>query len=428
MRHIIGIFGVLAAFVLLVVSAAMNWRFGYSLGKTELDGIIYGSASAAADCLKALVPFFFFAALRNKIWSQAIAAAIVGLVCVVYSLTSALGHAALNRFDTTGQRAAAAQKYQDLRLELQHAYDRLSWIPQHRPLGVIESEIKTLKNDKPWSWTNGCQEVNGKIGREFCKSYNNLLGELSAANQSEVLNTQVQELSAKISKENNPSAVSEADPQATVIAKLTGYPVNTIQTALTVFIALLLEVGSCFGMYVAVSQWKLYGQEPLVTQVIPQIDQSYSPKIESEEKSAYQETSSQASQTSTQASPQAIQTEPLVNKVTSAEALLKENEMAPVIHRLIAPVTDVARFYNECLQAHDGNIMNATEIYEIYCGWCRKKDKPPVSLPTFGRQFSGLGIEKTKQGGRNIYLNIRPQSYITTAKNKNIANFPTKVA
>ena len=73
MRHALGVLGVLAAGVLLAVSAAMNYRFGYSLGKTELDGTIYGAASAAADCMKALVPFFFFAAIRNKMWSQAAA-------------------------------------------------------------------------------------------------------------------------------------------------------------------------------------------------------------------------------------------------------------------------------------------------------------------------------------------------------------------
>lgn len=57
MRHVLGVLGVLAAGVLLAVSAAMNWRFGFSLGRTELDGEIYGAASAAADCMKALVPF-----------------------------------------------------------------------------------------------------------------------------------------------------------------------------------------------------------------------------------------------------------------------------------------------------------------------------------------------------------------------------------
>ena len=36
-----------------------------------MDGQIYGAASAAADCFKALIPFFLFAAIRNRMWSQA---------------------------------------------------------------------------------------------------------------------------------------------------------------------------------------------------------------------------------------------------------------------------------------------------------------------------------------------------------------------
>src|SRR5262249_57859008 len=94
-RHTLGVLGVIAAGILLVVSAAMNYRFGFSLGKTALDGQIYGMASAAADCFKALIPFFFFAALRNRMWSQAAAAALVLAGCTGFLLTSALGHAAL---------------------------------------------------------------------------------------------------------------------------------------------------------------------------------------------------------------------------------------------------------------------------------------------------------------------------------------------
>ena len=100
-RHFLGVLGVIAAGILLAVSAAMNYRFGFSLGKTAMDGQIYGLASAAADCFKALVPFFLFAAIRNRMWSQAAAAAVVWAVVTGYSMTSALGHAALNRLDTT---------------------------------------------------------------------------------------------------------------------------------------------------------------------------------------------------------------------------------------------------------------------------------------------------------------------------------------
>ena len=87
-RHFLGVLGVIAAGVLLAVSAAMNYRFGFSLGKTGMDGQIYGLASAAADCFKALVPFFLFAAIRNRMWSQAAAAAVVWTVVTGYSMTS----------------------------------------------------------------------------------------------------------------------------------------------------------------------------------------------------------------------------------------------------------------------------------------------------------------------------------------------------
>src|SRR5262245_31129523 len=139
-RHILGVLGVIAAGVLLVVSMMMNYQFGKNLGRTPTDGHIYGMASAAADCFKALAPFFFFAALRNRVWSQAVAAALVWVVVTGYAMTSALGHAALNRMDTSGNRAAASTTYKDLRADrkrleddLKSLGDQMSWIPAHRP-------------------------------------------------------------------------------------------------------------------------------------------------------------------------------------------------------------------------------------------------------------------------------------------------------
>ncbi len=113
MRHVFGVAGVTAAGVLLIVSAAMNWRFGYTLGKSEFESQLYGAASAAADCFKALLPFFIFAALRNRTYSQALGGALLFAVCFSYSLTSSLGFAALNRADTTGSRVLKAETHQD---------------------------------------------------------------------------------------------------------------------------------------------------------------------------------------------------------------------------------------------------------------------------------------------------------------------------
>ena len=161
----------------------MNYQFGSSLGKTATDKHIYGMASAAADCFKALAPFFFFAALRNRVWSQAVAAALVWTVVTVYAFTSAIGHAALNRFDTSGQRVVASASYKDTRAELQRAEEQLKWIPPHRPPATVEAEINVLKAQRTWMTTTECTDATIRASREFCQQYFKLAAELASGHE-----------------------------------------------------------------------------------------------------------------------------------------------------------------------------------------------------------------------------------------------------
>jgi hypothetical protein len=184
-RHILGVLGVIAASVLLVVSMMMNYKFGSSLGKTETDAHIYGMASAAADCFKALAPFFFFAALRNRVWSQAVAAALVWVVVTGYAFTSALGHAALNRFDTSGQRVAASASYKDVRADLKRAEDQLKWIPPHRPPATVGAELNVLKAQRAWMTSRECTDATLRSSREFCQQYFKLSAEYASGQESE---------------------------------------------------------------------------------------------------------------------------------------------------------------------------------------------------------------------------------------------------
>ena len=262
-RHFLGVLGVIAAGVLLAVSAAMNYRFGFSLGKTAMDGQIYGLASAAADCFKALVPFFLFAAIRNRMWSQAAAAAaVVWTVVTGYSMTSALGHAALNRLDTTGQRAVEANTYKDTRAEAKRAQEQLAWIPQHRPVQTVQADISGIKDQRLWKTTSGCADVTGKATRDFCQQFHRLSAELGSAQQAEKLEARIAELNGKLAGASGGTVMAEADPQASVLAKLTGLDIASVQTALTIFVALLIEIGSAFGMYVAFAYWRLADQVP----------------------------------------------------------------------------------------------------------------------------------------------------------------------
>ncbi len=426
MRHVLGVLGVLAAGVLLAVSAAMNWRFGFSLGRTELDGQIYGAASAAADCMKALVPFFFFAAVRNRMWSQAAASALVWVVVSAYSMTSALGHAALNRFDTTGHRAQEAQAYQDLRSELKRAEEQAGWIPQHRPYEAVQSEIDGMKLQKAWQWSNGCKEVSSKSERTFCQQLTSLDAELASASSAKQADARISELKSKIDATAGTSAMSEADPQAKVLTELANafFPsvkIENVQMGLTLFVALLLEIGSGFGMYVAFSQWRLYDRQPnLVTPKLasteggtaaaavavpvltPVIAQTKKPRS-----GANDNRSLEIALEAPVVPVRAIEAQPA--EVHQVETKVVESKVVAPVARLV-PENNTERFYKEKIEANDDSSVTANELYDSYCDWCDETKRDYATRVWFSREFDELGIKKEKIGGKNVYRGIALKS------------------
>ena len=399
-RHALGVLGVLAAGVLLAVSAAMNWRFGFTLGRTEFDGQIYGAASAAADCLKALVPFFLFAAIRNKMWSQAIASLVVWTVVTAYSLTSALGHAALNRMETGGQRAIEAQAYKDMRQNLDRAKKELAWVPQHRPAATVQSELQGLKTQRRWGWTKGCTDATTTKSREFCQQVHALGAELASAQKAAALEVRIASVQAKLADvEGGRAAVATHDPQAKVLADLSGMSIENMQIALVVFIALLLEIGSGLGMYIAFSQWRLNDRQAPAAPAIATL------------------------------APQQMPTLPAQTPAAKPRVSANDNKtVAPAVTKLVAPENDVERFYKERIEAQDGSSLTATELYEDYCEWCEVQGKEPLALPSFGRGFGELGVRKERIAGRIRYIGVATRAGHGPTEAKNSPAFRSKAA
>jgi len=408
MRHALGVLGILAAGVLLAVSCAMNYRFGLSLGKTELDGQIYGAASAAADVMKALIPFFLFAAIKNKAWSQAAASMLVWGVVTAYSLTSAFGHAALNRFDVAGQRAHESAVYDSTRSDLASAREQLAWIPQHRPMMAVQAEVDGLKNSKRWRTTKGCTDATIKVSIAFCDQYRSLSAELASASKADALNERILKAQTQLAGFSS-GANQHADPQAAVLAKLTGIDLEKIQLAMTVFIALLLEIGSALGMYIAFSQWRIYDRHAPAA-----------PRMATVSTAA-------AAVAVPEAPPQVAVA---IEKPRSGANDNPTEEVAvPVAPpRLVAPENDVERFYKEKVETQDGSSLTATALYEDYCAWCEEQEKEPLALPTFGREFGELGVQKAKIAGRVRYIGIALKSDVGLKGDKNAPAFDVKAA
>lgn len=398
-KHILGVLGVIAAGVLLVVSAAMNYRFGFSLGKTPADGQIYGAASAAADCFKALVPFFFFAAWRNRMWSQAFAAMVVWVVVTGYSMTSALGHAALNRLDMSGQRAAATANYKDMRADTKRAQDQLTWIPAHRPPETVAAELNVHKAQRFWLVTTECTDVKGKSAREYCQQYHKLSAELASGREAQKLETRISDIGTKLARAAGGTVMAEADPQASVLAKVTGVEVETVQTGLALLVALLIEIGSGFGMYVAFAYWRMHGHEPQ-TAVVSASTANAAPLRTADRTLALPPAEAVEAE---EPAPLPAPAQP------PATARLGANDNRTPAKRLL-PDSDVQRFYREEVLATDGMSITLNDLYNSYCNWSEDQEKEPLAMPTFSREFRALGVRKEKIGGRVRYFDIALRS------------------
>jgi hypothetical protein len=406
-RHILGVLGVIAASVLLVVSMMMNYKFGSSLGKTPTDQQIYGMASAAADCFKALAPFFFFAAVRNRSWSQALAAALVWVVVTGYAFTSALGHAALNRFDTSGQRVAASASYKDLRADLKRAEDQLKWIPPTRPPSTVEAELNVLKAQRPWMTTKECTDITARASREFCQQYFKLSAEHASGQEAEKLRVKIADLGAQAAKATGAAVLGLPDPQANVIARMTGLELETVQTALMLFVALLIEIGSGFGMYVAFAYWRpnqsLHGEPQPRSRTAPVEPVRKEEKSEREGRPETIQhpgkadpiwTAEPVAATEAQAGP----TPPAVRPFGD-----NDNKNAP---RWIMPENDVELFYKQGVQLAEGESIVSQSLYDGYKLWAKRKDKRPLNHSRFSEDFEKLGYKTVQIGGRQRYVGI----------------------
>jgi hypothetical protein len=206
-----------------------------------------------------------------------------------------------------------------------------------------------------------------------------------------------------------------------------GLKVDDVQMALTIFIALLLEVGSGFGMYVAFSQWRLHDALALpkaapaasagrAATAMPLDVQAQAPTdvpaIAAPEPRVAQSVPAIAPAATSPASPPApaVLSPPAVTANDNTDRIAQPQ-------RLVAPESDVERFHKEKVEAEEGATITATELYDNYCSWCEEQDKEPLALPTFSREFGELkGIKKAKIAGRVRYIGIAVPGATETAE------------
>jgi len=247
--------GGLAALVLLAVSAAMNYLFLSSLGKTSLESHVLGAASAAADLLKAVLPFLIFWAWQGGRMSVTLPGLLVWSLFTVFSLLSAIGFAAGNRAQVSDARSATAQQYAGVRSDLKAAQEERERLPKHRAMEIVAAAIDAHKQHRRWASTTECTNATVPDSRAYCRDYFVLRAELAAAERNGVLAETIKRLRTQAAALREAGGHREPEPQKGLLSYLFGLERDPVRLTLILLIAALVELGAGLGLYLSLSGW-----------------------------------------------------------------------------------------------------------------------------------------------------------------------------
>lgn len=251
MKAILTAIGISAALVMAAVSAAMNYAFLASLGKSQVEAQILGAASAAADLLKCLLPFFIAWAWRERRFLAALSGVGVFTLFAGFSLLSAIGFAASNRDAVVESRAAIDGTYARVQQEYERKATARSALATGRPAKVIAEELRAAEQNRLWTRTKNCSEATEPASRAFCDAFYRLRAEQAAAEEAARLESGIAALGNELAGLKAEGAGQARDAQVSTLSGLFRLPEDQLRLALIVAVALVVELGSSLGLYLA---------------------------------------------------------------------------------------------------------------------------------------------------------------------------------
>ena len=135
--------------------------------------------------------------------------------------------------------------------DLAAAREKRKELPQHRPASVVEEALKGVQQDRRYNSSNSCTDTNWNYAREFCKGFFDVRAELAAAVEDDRLANKIETLNRETRQLKEQGAGQEKDPQARMLSMLSGLELDTAQKVLIMFVAVLVELGAAFGVYLA---------------------------------------------------------------------------------------------------------------------------------------------------------------------------------
>jgi hypothetical protein len=232
------------------ISILCCYVFGTHLAP-GVEGQLYGALGGIADALKAFLPLAIAGALAARQKGRAAAGAAMFAVFSLYSFTSELGLYALGRNAVASDAQAGREAYEAAKADRGGIASRLKELGPQRPTGAVQADMDAAKQGGLWRGSEGCTQATWPAARTFCTGFEKLKGELASAQEAERLRGQDEKLAVKLSGFDLAAVMRSSDPQSEALSRFTGFSSSAIRDALAVLVALLIELGSGLGLWVA---------------------------------------------------------------------------------------------------------------------------------------------------------------------------------
>jgi hypothetical protein len=251
MTRFLTVLGFLAAAVLIVASATMNFTFTRSMGRTPVEGLILGLVAVGVDVLKAILALRIAEALRDRRWSMAVIGTATFVLFSTLSLATAFGFAASNRDAVLGAKSRSSQRLATLAMQLDGLRRMRDALPPHRLAALIDEELTMSQRDPRWLTSRQCSLASARALRDFCDGISRLRLERIAALEANRLEQIIAANESEADSLRQVGGGMPSDPQASALGEALGLTEAQVRRGLAALLAIVVEIGSGLGLFFA---------------------------------------------------------------------------------------------------------------------------------------------------------------------------------
>ena len=237
---------------MVVLSALINYAFGYSLGTTDTNARIFGAVSVVAIGVMAVLPLRISAHWAEGCKARAVLGSGVFAVLVAYAIAGSIGFGMQNRSQIAGSSETLAAQLKDKIADRDQAVNRLKGLSEDQPAAAISAKIDAAKKDRRWEQTQSCTNATAVASRDFCQEIDRLRARLDVAAAAGAHREKIEKLNTSIEKLRAGGAGQIGDPQSFGLAMIFGTGQDVVRVGLSILLALVIESVCCFGLLVIV--------------------------------------------------------------------------------------------------------------------------------------------------------------------------------